>query len=571
MADMNVYGLDFTSRPSRLKAITCAKCQLDGDRLVVDYLQRLESLDAFDAFLDSPGPWIAGIDFPFGQPRRLVENLNWPGSWAGYVAHVASLSREGFRGVLEDYKRDRAEGDREHLRLVDHLTGAQSPSKLFGVPVALMFYEGAPRLLRSPASVIPVRPTADDRIVVEAYPAVVARALVGKDRYKPTERGDVQAIAWGARNRIVQKLSDGSLFPGYRLRVDLSKSLGRACIDDAAGDSLDAVLAAVQAAWSWVRRDGNYGVPQDCDRVEGWIVDPVTQPSVNSSITRVRPVFRHLLGKDPTGASWLSQVLRLSKSSGLSATTRSEPGTLLPAVSEQRLYADPVQGNIELERCFEFSVAPGRSFLRWLLENPDRMTWPVSKGYRKSYGATTQARREALTGLKGDSARQAAQASALRALDRHGPENSTRRWWAFEGFTEVDCCLETDKLVLLIEGKRTESLAESTAWYSGRNQLHRNLEAARDLAARREFGVFVIGEEEISETAMGSSEVGLPHLNTAERVELMSHYLGTLTWSEVCEVTGVDYRSLPRNVARRVKRSRGGRRRTTRDLTRGDG
>ena len=552
---MNVYGLDFTSRPSRSKAIPCARCQLDGDRLVVDYLQRLESLDAFGAFLDSPGPWIAGIDFPFGQPRSLVENLNWPNSWAGYVAHVAGLSREGFRGVLEDYKRDRTKGDREHLRLVDHLTGAQSPSKLYGVPVALMFYEGAPRLLRSAVSVIPVRPNADDRIVVEAYPAVVARALVGKERYKPTERGDVQAVARGVRDRIVQKLSDGSLFARYRLRVDLSENLDQVCIDDAEGDSLDAVLAAVQAAWSWVRRDGSYGVPQDCDLVEGWIVDPVTQPSVNSSVTRVRPVFRQLLGKDPTGASWLSQVLQLSKSIGLSGTTRSEPGTVLPAVSEKRRYADPVQGNIELERCFEFSVAPGRSFLRWLLENPDRMTWPASAGHRVSYSATTQARREALIGLKGDSARKAAQASALRALDRNGPKKSARQWWSFEGFTEVDCCLETDKLVLLIEGKRTESLSESTAWYSGRNQLHRNLEAARDLAAGREFGVFVIGEEEIPETALGSSEAGLPHLNTAGRAELMSHYLGTLTWSQVCQVTGMDYRSLPRNVARRVKRS----------------
>ena len=222
---MNVYGIDFTSRPSRSKAITCAKCQLDGDRLVVDYLQRLESLDAFGAFLDSPGPWIAGIDFPFGQPRRLVENLNWPGSWVGYVAHVAGLSREGFRRVLEDYKRDRAEGDREHLRLVDHLTGAQSPSKLYGVPVALMFYEGAPRLLRSAASVVPVRPTADDRIVVEAYPAVVARALVGRHPYKPTAPGDVQTVAQDVRDRMVQKLSDGSLFARYRLRVDLSESL----------------------------------------------------------------------------------------------------------------------------------------------------------------------------------------------------------------------------------------------------------------------------------------------------------------------------------------------------------
>ena len=552
---MTVYGIDFTSRPSRSKAITCATCELDGNRLVVDYLQRLESLGAFDAFLDSPGPWIVGIDFPFGQPRRLVENLHWPGSWAEYVAQAAGLSRQGFRGVLEDYKRHRPKGDREHLRLVDYLTGAQSPSKLYGVPVALMFYEGAPRLLRSAASVIPVRPNADDRIVVEAYPAMVARALVGKERYKPAERGDIQAAAQDARDRIVQKLSDGSLFAKYRLSVELRASLSRVCIDDADGDSLDAVLAAVQAAWSWVRRDDAYGVPQDCDPVEGWIVDPVTKPSVNSSITRVRPVFRQLLAKDPSGTSWLSQVLQLSDSSGLCETTRSEPGTVLPAVSKKRRYTDPVQGNIELERCFEFPVAPGRRFLRWLLENPDRMTWPVSAGQRKSYSATTQARREGLIGHKGDSVQKQAQASALRSLNRHGPEKSGRQWWAFEGFTEVDCCLETDRLVLLIEGKRTESLSESIAWYSGRNQLHRNLEAARDLAAGREFGVLVIGEDEIAETALGSSERGLPHLNTAERAELMSHYLGTLTWSQVCEVTGIDYRSLPRNVARRVKHS----------------
>ena len=87
--------------------------------------------------------------------------------------------------------------------------------------------------------------------------------------------------------------------------------------------------------------------------------------------------------------------------------------------------------------------------------------------------------------------------------------------------------------------------------------MHRNLEAARDLAAEREFGVFVIGEEGIPETALGSSEAGLPHLNTTGCAELMSHYLGTLTWSQVCDVTGMDYRSLPRNVARRVKRSGG--------------
>lgn len=184
---MSVFGIDFTSRPSRAKAITCAGCGFVGDRLIVHAIDSLTSLDAFSAFLDSRGPWIAGIDFPFGQPRRLIQNLNWPDSWAGYVEHVSGLSRGGFRDVLEDYKRHRPEHDREHLRLVDRLTGAQSPSKLYGVPVALMFYEGSQRLLRSSTCVVPVRPTADDRVVVEAYPALVARALVGKERYKPAE------------------------------------------------------------------------------------------------------------------------------------------------------------------------------------------------------------------------------------------------------------------------------------------------------------------------------------------------------------------------------------------------
>ena len=553
---MNVFGIDFTSRPSRSKAIACARCRLDRDCLVVEDLQRLESLGAFSAFLDSPGPWIAGIDFPFGQPRRLIQNLNWPTAWAEYVSRVADLSREEFREVLEDYRRDRPEGDREHLRLVDRLTGAQSPSKLYGVPVALMFFEGSQRLLRSATSVVPVRPTADERVVVEAYPALVARALVGKDRYKPAEPGEAQALARGVRVRMVQRLTGGSLVARYKIRVDLSESLRQVCVDDTEGDSLDAVLAGVQAAWSWRRRDDGYGVPDDCDPAEGWIVDPVTQPSVNSSITRVRPVFQQLLSNDPTGTSWLPDLLGLSRPSALSSAVISAPGTVFPNASERRTHADPVQGNIELEGCFEFGVAPGAAFLRWLLENPDQLTWPASAGRRLSYSPMTQARREALVGLKGDSARSESQASALQALDRNGAANSTRQWWAFEGFTEVDCCLETDKIVLLIEGKRTESLSESTAWYSGRNQLHRNLEAARDLAAGREFGVFVIGEEKIPAAALGSPEAGLPHLTGAESTELMSHYLGGLTWSQVCEVTGIDYASLPRNVARRVRRSK---------------
>jgi hypothetical protein len=52
---MNVIGVDFTSRPSPSKAITCAICQFDGLRLGVEELRRLESFDAFTAFLQGRG------------------------------------------------------------------------------------------------------------------------------------------------------------------------------------------------------------------------------------------------------------------------------------------------------------------------------------------------------------------------------------------------------------------------------------------------------------------------------------------------------------------------------------
>ena len=74
--------------------------------------------------------------------------------------------------------------------------------------------------------------------------------------------------------------------------------------------------------------------------------------------------------------------------------------------------------------------------------------------------------------------------------------------------------------------------------------------------SRRTFLLGVGGGAATMSIVWGVSELGLPFLEPG-RAELMSHYLGTLTWSQVCDVTGMDYRSLPRNVARRVKRSGG--------------
>ncbi|CRI64710.1 conserved hypothetical protein [Thiocapsa sp. KS1] len=75
---MKIYGIDFTSRPSPRKPITCLECCLDGLRLVAGELTEWRDFEGFEATLQRPGPWIAGIDFPFGQSRTFIRNIGWP-------------------------------------------------------------------------------------------------------------------------------------------------------------------------------------------------------------------------------------------------------------------------------------------------------------------------------------------------------------------------------------------------------------------------------------------------------------------------------------------------------------
>jgi hypothetical protein len=275
---MRIYGVDFTSAPGKTRAIAVAECELAGDRLrLVRPVLRVRSFGAFEECLAVAGPWVAGLDFPFGQPRRLVRDLGWPAEWAGYVAAVGEISREQLGGLLEMYRAARPAGDKEHLRAADRRARAKSPMKWYGVPVGRMFYEGAPRLLRSPVSIVPCRPVAgEDRIALEAYPALVARHLIGpRHSYKPS-RGRPTSTQAAARREIVAGLASDRLASRYGLRVELPPALAAELVADPRADLLDAVLAAVQAAWAWARRDQGFGVPPDADPAEGWIVDPAT-------------------------------------------------------------------------------------------------------------------------------------------------------------------------------------------------------------------------------------------------------------------------------------------------------
>ena len=229
---------------------------------------------SFEAFLTMPGPWIAGLDFPFGQSRQFLENAGWPIDWQNYVAKTSRMSRQEFCKALEDYKHNRAIGDKEHRRKTDIKAASISPQKLYGVPVAKMFYEGASRLLASDVTIPHIKNGLANKICVEAYPGVLVRGLIGKTSYKNDTRAKQTAALKDARQLILEKITQGALQQNYGLTLALSEALQAQMIEDASGDSLDALLCAIQAAWSYTKRHEGFGAPHNIDSLEGWIADP---------------------------------------------------------------------------------------------------------------------------------------------------------------------------------------------------------------------------------------------------------------------------------------------------------
>jgi hypothetical protein len=276
---MRVFGIDFTSRPKPSKCskhIVCLNCTLDGHVLRVGEFEECteEDFSDFEEMLGRPGPWIAGIDFPFGQARKFIERQGWPSEWKAYVNHAASLGRRGFCHTLDTYRKKYQKGDKEHRRKTDSAAKSVSPQKLYGVPVGLMFLEGAPRLVRSNVTIPHLQVGDPERIVVEAYPGVLARNIIQRRSYKSDAKKNQTPERQAARFDILKGLREGAAEELYGLKLDVSDERSNEFCEDPSGDRLDALLCAVQAAWAWQNRSRGFGAPSNVDNREGWIADP---------------------------------------------------------------------------------------------------------------------------------------------------------------------------------------------------------------------------------------------------------------------------------------------------------
>jgi len=267
---VQLIGCDFSSSPSRRKPIVLALGSVKGGHVVLHALQRLDSLERFAAWLAQPGPWIGGFDFPFGLPRQLVEHLGWPSQWRECIEHYAGLTRADIRTTFAAFCDARPAGSKFAHRAFDKLAGSSPSMKWVNPPVAYMLHAALPLLLEAGVHIPGLHAGDPQRVALEAYPGLLARELIGRRSYKNDEKSRQTPERLIARKDLLTALENGQT--RLRLRIKLTNAQRDALAHDASGDSLDAVLCMVQAAWAHGQGAPLYGLPADLDPLEGWII-----------------------------------------------------------------------------------------------------------------------------------------------------------------------------------------------------------------------------------------------------------------------------------------------------------
>jgi Protein of unknown function (DUF429) len=270
---VNIVGVDFTSRPTRQKPITVAHGVWAGAVVQLKSLERHTSFDAFAAWLDKDEPWIGAFDMPFGLPRELVEQLQWPTQWLPLMQHYCALSREDIRNTFRAFCDARPVGGKFAHRATDKPAGSSPSMKWVNPPVAYMLHAGVPLLLKAGVHIPVLYESRSIKKALEGYPALVSRDLIGQRSYKSDDKAKQTPERLIARKDLLTALEAGHSC--LNLRLKLTPLQASQLADDASGDLLDATLCLMQAGWAAARYaagDARYGLPKQVDALEGWII-----------------------------------------------------------------------------------------------------------------------------------------------------------------------------------------------------------------------------------------------------------------------------------------------------------
>jgi hypothetical protein len=213
---------------------------------------------------------VGGFDVPFGLPRELVAHLGWPLQWADCMAHYASLSRAQIRDTFAAFCDARPVGGKFAHRAFDKQAGSSPSMKWVNPPVAYMLHAAVPLLLAAGVHLPGLHAGDARRVALEAYPGLLARELIERRSYKSDDPAKQTPERLIARKDLLEALETGRSRLGVRLKITHAQR--DALVQDASGDSLDAVLCMIQAAWAQRHGAPSWGLPAQVDPLEGWIL-----------------------------------------------------------------------------------------------------------------------------------------------------------------------------------------------------------------------------------------------------------------------------------------------------------
>lgn len=191
----------------------------------------------------------------------------------------------------------------------------------------------------------------------------------------------------------------------------------------------------------------------------------------------------------------------------------------------------------------EKPLEPPVTLLKWIVSNLSELENTPVLGEKPT---DTKEKRQAL--IRGD---ENVVREALRLLDR-GARGS--EWYVLEGLSKPDVYLETERALVVIEGKRTEhGPTTHTTWMPVRHQMLRHIDGAWEKrGARSVYGFFIVEDDgagqlpaawvqyakaTVSQDALDKS---LPHRTTEERAAIANAFLGVTTWQAVCAAFDID-------------------------------
>ncbi len=204
----------------------------------------------------------------------------------------------------------------------------------------------------------------------------------------------------------------------------------------------------------------------------------------NSSKARVEPVFSHIKKEN----QWERFLLWVAEETA----TKNCRGLFKKSFAKDKIisvcFSDEAGGR-------ELAIAPNPDLLRFLLSESGIKLMMKSKMYKR----LARKSREKLNVSEKARLRLFDVATRSEELLRINVGGDFQKEYIFEGRDYPDVTIITNTIVLLIEGKLTEShLTTHTTWLEARDQMIRHLDSAMACDSFRDkqvFGMYIIGDE----------------------------------------------------------------------------